>query len=161
MQHIFLIVLPSSDGLLPNNEIYAVQSTDSEVRIPCSFQPGKLYACYFGEWFKDSIKIFSIAKPNAMTCGSISPGRQIMNTDENKYWMDEETFELVISSVNAMIDSGRYQCQLRVLNPATMTGQTAPFRSFLTNLIVDGKQITHISVLVLCSQLSKPHNNII
>lgn len=122
-----------------NSRIYAVQSTETEVRIPCSFQPGMLYACYFGEWFKNSIRIFSIGKPNDRTCGSVSPGRQIMNTDTSKYRVDEETFELIISQVNANDDSAQYECQLYVLNPASMEGQTEQFRSIPTTLIIDGK----------------------
>lgn len=96
----------------------------------------------------------SIAKPNA-DCGSISPGRQVMNVDENKYRVDEDTFELVISSVTAIADSDQYRCELWVLNPATTIGQTAQFRSFPTTLVVDGKHRIFYKLHVyhrLCAQ---------
>ena len=66
-----------------------------------------------------------------------------MNANVSKYRVDEETFELIISSVNARDDSGPYRCQLFVLNPAS--GQTSQFRSMPVNLTIDGK----ISYVVL------------
>ena len=122
---------------MERREIYA--SGGREARIPCTFQPGMLYYCYFGEWFKNETKIFSIGKPNIMTCGN-SPGRDVENTNASKYRVDEETFELIISSVNANDDSGEYRCQLYVLDPAVPHGETHQFRSMPVNLTIDGKK---------------------
>ena len=138
---------------MERREIYA--SSGRETRIPCTFQPGLFYHCYFGEWFKISRtgfaeSIFSISKPSntpGMICGSVRPGREVMNTNANKYRVDEETFELIISSVNANDDSGEYRCQLYVLNPAVMDGSsTHQFRSMPVNLTIDGKKCYFIIV---------------
>ena len=136
---LLISVLPTNHGYLEVHEIYA--SGGSEAHIPCSFQPGMLQACYFGEWYKNTTRIFSISQPSNvdMICGSVSPGRQITNMSTRKYWVNEETFELIISSVNARDDTGPYQCRLFVLNPASSNGQTSRFRSMPVNLTIDGK----------------------
>ena len=119
-----------------NSEVvYAAQSSDGEVTIPCPFEPGNLQNCYFGHWTKDNVEIASIGKPD----GSCTSAGEFTTVDMSKYWIDRERFSLIISSVTAQDDSGQYQCQLQVVNPATSTGQTADFRSFPVTLIVDGK----------------------
>ena len=150
---LLISVLPTNHGYLEVHEIYA--SGGSEAHIPCSFQPGMLQACYFGEWYKNTTRIFSISQPSNvdMICGSVSPGRQITNMNASKYRVDEETFELIISSVNARDDSGPYQCQLFVLNPGN--GIVSSFRSTPVNLTIDGK-ISYEIIRPLVQNTYKP-----
>ena len=130
-----ILALPSTDGFPTNDDkVYAVQSSDGEVTIPCPFEPGNLRNCYFGQWTKDNVEIAQIDKPD----GSCANAGEFTG-DTSKYQIDRETFSLIIRSVTAQDDSGQYQCQLKVVNPATSTGQTADFRSFPVTLIVDGK----------------------
>ena len=119
-----------------NSEVvYAVQLSDGAVTIPCPFEPGNLRNCYFGQWTKDNVEIAEIGKPG----GSCANAGEFTTVDISKYGIDRERFSLSITSVTAQEDSGQYQCRLKVVNPATSTGQTEDFRSFPVTLIVDGK----------------------
>ena len=115
--------------------VYAVQSEDGAATIPCPFEPGNLQTCYYGEWTKNGTRIAGISKPDT-SCGS---GGMFTSINTTKYQVNRRTFSLTISSVNAKDDSDQYECQLQVVNPATSTGQTNDFRSFLVTLIVNGK----------------------
>ena len=122
-----------------NNEMsLAVQSEDGEITIPCSYEPGRLKDCYYGEWTKNSFTIVRIGVPD-MSCSHGS--HAVTNDNPSKYRVDGETFSLIISSPNAKVDSNQYECHLRVLDLASSSGATAQFRSFPISLIVDGKQI--------------------
>lgn len=111
-----------------------MQSTDGQVTLLCPFEPGNLQSCYYGEWRKGSTIIISIGGPNFGDC---APG-DITSVNGTKYQLNRENFALTISSVKAT-DSDNYECQLRILDPASPTGVTISFRNVTVSLTVDGK----------------------
>ena len=117
--------------------VYAVESSAGRAVIPCPFEPGNLRTCYYGEWTRNGTEIAKISKPSVL-CAS---GGDFTSNNPTKYQVNRETFALTIFSVNAEEDTQQYQCHLRVLNPATTTGQTNDFRSFPVSLIVNGKHL--------------------
>ena len=121
---------------------YAVQSTDQSVTLLCSFVPGHLQSCYYGEWMKGSAIIFRVEKPDT---GCASRGSE--NFNENKYRLDRATFSLTISMLEAT-DTDTYKCLLRILDPASPTAATVQFPVHPLDLTVDGKCSLHFSMFM-------------
>ena len=136
MYHDHDVIARSTTGLPDNLETSYISQSGNSITIPCSYEPGSLLNCYYGEWLKDGYNIVIVETPRIGDC---APG-EIMTTDPDKYELRRDTFSLTINSLEADTDSGNYSCQLRVLDPAGF-GDTVSFPlPRPLSLIVTGKQ---------------------
>ena len=78
--------------------------------------------------------IVKVGKPARISC---TP-QEVMKTS-SKYELNRETFNLTINDLGVS-DSGTYKCQLELLNPASLNGDTRSFPGNIElTLTVDGK----------------------
>ena len=96
--------------------MFAVEA-GSEATILCPVQVGRLSACYYGRWLKDTRLIISIPVPGR-DCTPQAPV-----SSEERYTVDRETFSLKIANAHPE-DSGNYTCELLALNPTSGLGQS-------------------------------------
>lgn len=96
----------------------AVNACRESVTLSCPYyRPGGLQNCYYGEWKKkDSPTVVRIGFPSqrCATPGGLTVNHQ---AEKCKYELDRATFSLTINRLE-VADSGEYECQLRVRDPA-------------------------------------------
>lgn len=130
------IALQRSGLRFPRN--FAVESGQT-ISIPCPYEVGKLYGCYYGRWIRNNIGIISVPSPG-VHCADVQSPVISLGTPRDKYVIDRSTFNLTVTDVDPS-DGGNYTCQLSLVDPVSSTGQTKEFVNefAVRTLAVDGE----------------------
>ena len=126
-------------------EDIAVES-GGEAILLCPIEVGRLSACYYGNWRKNSTTVSEVRSPGR----NCATPRSAESSPRDKYSVDiQNSFSLIIYSTNPA-DSGDYMCELLSVDPSSRDGTTVSYgMSAPVMLSVGGKSGDTPMIVVL------------
>ena len=110
----FLPILAYQRIGIQQPEDIAVESRKTAV-LACPIKVGRLSACYYGNWFKNSTKVSTVLSPG-QNCAN---PRSAESIPSDKYSVNvKNSFSLIIHSTTPA-DSSDYRCELLSIDPAS------------------------------------------